>query len=274
MASNLSALDRLKKAANLEPVKKEVTLSDGSVFEMYVTPLTMAERERAQRQAKSDDANAFALQLLLTKAQDENGIRLFKSGEIDILKKIGIKIIIKKNSAIIKKGLHKKFEKIIGLIETAHGLNELKDIGQILNLERVGIGEVDFAADLGITEEEKYLEFYRSKLVYLSRLLNLPKPIGGVFKNFTDIEALENFAHELSKLGFGSMQLIHPNQIEVVKKVFTPSNEEIENARKLSDSISKNQDSGVGVFVNEKGDIVDAAMIRKAEEILNFIEKL
>ena len=27
MASNLSALDRLRKAANLEPVKKEVTLS-------------------------------------------------------------------------------------------------------------------------------------------------------------------------------------------------------------------------------------------------------
>ena len=86
MASNLSALDRLRKAANLEPVKKEVTLSDGSIFEMYVTPLTMSERERAQKQAKSDDANAFALQLLLTKAQDENGMRLFKSGEIDILK--------------------------------------------------------------------------------------------------------------------------------------------------------------------------------------------
>ena len=86
MASNLSALDRLRKAANLEPVKKEVTLSDGSIFEMYVSPLTMAERERAQRQAKSDDSNAFALQLLLAKAQDENGIKLFKQGEIDILK--------------------------------------------------------------------------------------------------------------------------------------------------------------------------------------------
>ena len=70
------------------------------------------------------------------------------------------------------------------------------------------------------------------------------------------------------------MQLIHPNQIEVVTKVFTPSDEEIEGARKLLDSISKNQDSGVGVFVNEKGDIVDAAMIRRAKEILNFIEKL
>tara|TARA_B100000287_G_scaffold365276_1_gene359938 strand:- start:129 stop:470 length:342 start_codon:yes stop_codon:yes gene_type:complete len=86
MASNLSALDRLRKAANLEPTKKEVTLSDGSIFEMYVTPLTMAERERAQKQARSDDANAFALQLLLAKAQDADGRKLFNAGEIDVLK--------------------------------------------------------------------------------------------------------------------------------------------------------------------------------------------
>ena len=86
MATNLSALDRLKKAANLEPVKKEITLSDGSVFEMYITPLTMAERERAQKQARSDDANLFALQLLIAKAQDENGTKLFRAGEVDVLK--------------------------------------------------------------------------------------------------------------------------------------------------------------------------------------------
>jgi len=86
MASNLSALDRLRKAANLEPKKKEVELSDGSIFEMYVTPLTMAERERAQKQAKSDDANAFALQLLIAKAQDGTGRKLFNAAEIDILK--------------------------------------------------------------------------------------------------------------------------------------------------------------------------------------------
>lgn len=80
------AIDRLRKAANLEPVKKQVELSDGSVFEMWVAPLTMAERERAQKQAKSDDANAFALQLLITKALDDNGTKLFSAGEIDVLK--------------------------------------------------------------------------------------------------------------------------------------------------------------------------------------------
>ena len=80
------AIDRLRKAANLEPVKKTVDLSDGTAFELWVTPLTMAERERAQKQAKSDDANAFALQLLITKALDESGTKLFSAGEIDVLK--------------------------------------------------------------------------------------------------------------------------------------------------------------------------------------------
>ena len=65
----LRAIDRLKKAANLDATKKVITLSDGSEFEMWVTPLTMAERERAQKRAGSDDANAFALQLLISKAR-------------------------------------------------------------------------------------------------------------------------------------------------------------------------------------------------------------
>jgi len=80
------AIDRLRKAANLEPSKKSVELSDGTKFDMWVSPLTMAERERAQKQAKSDDANAFALQLLITKALDETGAKLFSAGEIDVLK--------------------------------------------------------------------------------------------------------------------------------------------------------------------------------------------
>jgi hypothetical protein len=86
MPVSARAIDRLRKAANLEPSKREVKLSDGSVFEMYVTPLTMAERERAQKQAKSDDATAFALQLLISKGMDVNGNKLFSPGEIDILK--------------------------------------------------------------------------------------------------------------------------------------------------------------------------------------------
>ena len=59
---------------------------DGTTYEMWVTPITMAERERAQKGPKGDDANEFALRLLIAKACDENGERLFQMGEIDVLK--------------------------------------------------------------------------------------------------------------------------------------------------------------------------------------------
>jgi hypothetical protein len=81
-----SALARLKKAANLAPTKRAVTLTDGSVFEFYSAPLTMAERERAQKMPGGDDTNGFAVNLLVTKAVDDTGKRLFAAGEIAELK--------------------------------------------------------------------------------------------------------------------------------------------------------------------------------------------
>jgi hypothetical protein len=81
-----SALSRLKKAANLTPVKRTVKLNDGSDFEFYSAPLTMSERERAQKMPGGDDPNGFALNLLITKAVDDAGHRLFAAGEIAELK--------------------------------------------------------------------------------------------------------------------------------------------------------------------------------------------
>ena len=81
-----SALARLKKAANLTPIKRVVTLANGDAFEFYAAPLTMAERERAQKMPGGDDVNGFALNLLVTKAVDDAGQRLFQAGEISELK--------------------------------------------------------------------------------------------------------------------------------------------------------------------------------------------
>jgi hypothetical protein len=82
----MRALDRLKKAANLVPTKRTVKLSDGTDFEFYCAPLTMAEREKAQKNAGTDEATAFALQLVIAKAKDEAGQPVFKAGEIAELK--------------------------------------------------------------------------------------------------------------------------------------------------------------------------------------------
>ena len=77
-----SALDRLKKSVSMAASRRAVELPDGSEFEFFMTPLTLAERARAQKQAKSDDATDFALQLLVAKATDENGMKMFSAGEV------------------------------------------------------------------------------------------------------------------------------------------------------------------------------------------------
>ena len=79
-------IDKLKSAARLEPVKKTILLENNDEVEFYVTPLTAAERERAKKDARSDDPGAFALQLLIRKAKDSNGRPLFNPGDVAVLK--------------------------------------------------------------------------------------------------------------------------------------------------------------------------------------------
>ena len=82
----MRAIDRLVAAVHMQPEKKSVELPDGSDFEFYMTPLTLAQRKRAQKQAKSDDATDFALQLLINVARDENQAPLFTAGDLAVLR--------------------------------------------------------------------------------------------------------------------------------------------------------------------------------------------
>ena len=61
--------------------KHEVKAGDEVVLEVYWHPLTIAERESIQKKADSDDANDFALSLMIEKALDADGKRLFQDGE-------------------------------------------------------------------------------------------------------------------------------------------------------------------------------------------------
>jgi hypothetical protein len=47
-----------------------------------MSPLTLAERAKAQKQARSEDSTDFALQLLTSKARDKNGVPLFTQGDL------------------------------------------------------------------------------------------------------------------------------------------------------------------------------------------------
>ena len=76
----MDALEELKAACSMASVKKSIPLPNGKDFEFYMTPMTLAEREKAKRMAKSDDATDFALNLLIDKAMTVNNEKRFHVG--------------------------------------------------------------------------------------------------------------------------------------------------------------------------------------------------
>lgn len=61
--------------------KYEVKDGDEVVLEVYWHPLTIAERESIQKKTDSDDTGDFALGMMIEKALDKDGKRLFQDGE-------------------------------------------------------------------------------------------------------------------------------------------------------------------------------------------------
>jgi hypothetical protein len=78
------ALSKLLAGVDMKPRRRVVELPKGGTFEFYTTPLTMAERERAQQLAKKPDEVSLAL--LVQKCRDENGNPKFSMGQISELK--------------------------------------------------------------------------------------------------------------------------------------------------------------------------------------------
>ena len=77
MAKDLSALS---KAFSKKPIRRVVTYK-GEEYEFFHTHLTLAERSRVKAaQRDPEDANEFALKLLLAKAQRKDGGKMFADG--------------------------------------------------------------------------------------------------------------------------------------------------------------------------------------------------
>ena len=76
------AVDLLKNKFGVsQPYKHDVKQNDEIILSIYWHPLTIAERESIQKKSMSEDANEFALQLMIEKALDEDGVRIFQDGD-------------------------------------------------------------------------------------------------------------------------------------------------------------------------------------------------
>lgn len=132
-------------------------------------------------------------------------------------------------------------------------------------------GGEDLSADLGAlgTKEASggWTEPYR-----LARALNLfgavaagVQPIDTVYTNFRDLEGLEAECSLTARDGYTAKMAIHPAQVEVINRVYSPSPEAIAAARKVVAAFQAAGDVGV---VGVEGEMLDRPHLTKALKVL------
>jgi citrate lyase subunit beta/citryl-CoA lyase len=121
---------------------------------------------------------------------------------------------------------------VLAMIETAAGVLHAAAIAR----EAAGLiaGTNDLSADLGLPPGvgREGLAVALQTIVLAARAARIAA-FDGVFNALDDPEGFEKECEEGRRYGFDGKTLIHPGQVEIANRVFSPGEHEVEEARRL-----------------------------------------
>jgi len=174
-------------------------------------------------------------------------------------------------SAEREHGLPPECVSVVPLIESALGLENIRQITRSDRVVQLQVGEVDLAGDLGLSGGvDDHLGPIRSAVVVASVAAGITPPVGPVSTEFRDHEAFGVSTQLVKEQGFVGRACIHPDQVTIVNRIFTPSVEEITVARRLLDQLDSAAVGGSGVAIGDDGRMIDEASARAARRVLSY----
>jgi citrate lyase subunit beta / citryl-CoA lyase len=170
--------------------------------------------------------------------------------------------------------------KIEAQIESVEGLVNVNAISRATGrLTALHFGPGDFAASVRMPQrsigtmdewDEVYpghrLHYAMQRIVVAARAAGL-RAVDGPVADHRDEKGLRKSCLLARSLGFDGKWCIHPAQIGVVNEVFSPTEEEIEWAKKVVQAYEEANAAGRGAITLD-GQMVDAASIRMARNTL------
>jgi citrate lyase subunit beta/citryl-CoA lyase len=168
-----------------------------------------------------------------------------------------------------EKGLPAGKVGIVPLIETAKGVLNAFEVASASprNLS-LAFGAEDYTADVGgeRTKTGEGMLYARSAVVAAAKAAGI-QASDTVFGDFRDEEGLYTESKQAAEMGFDGKGAIHPKQLPVIIRAFTPEPKRIEYAQKVMAAILKAEEEGAGVAALG-GKMIDAPVRARAEKIL------
>ncbi len=170
------------------------------------------------------------------------------------------------------------------LIETALGMANVESIAAAPGnrLEALHFGVADYAASnrartvniggLNPDYPGDQWHFAISRMTVACRAYGL-RPIDGPFGDFKDPEGYKAAARRAAALGIEGKWAIHPSQLELANKVFSPPAAEIQRAQQILEELDKAAREGRGA-ASLDGKMIDAASARMAENVVRMAKAI
>jgi len=254
----------------------DVFLADGIIFDLEDS-VDIKEKDNARnliRNYLNESATKPSSIVLRVNPVDtdyfDKDLELLKTSEIDyiLLPKAGVDSlgILDERLTELEKEYKLARVMVLALVESAKSIIEVFKIAKHNRVEGILLGAEDLCNDLeiGRTNIGNEILFARSRVVY-SCVSNNIISIDTPNTTIDDERALREDCLNAKNLGMKAKTAIHPNQLEIINEIFSPSKEEIEWAK----TVLRLRDEyvGKGAF-SLNGKMIDKPLITKAEKIL------
>lgn len=164
---------------------------------------------------------------------------------------------------------------LMPVIESALGVENSFEIARSSkNVVAIALGLEDYTSDLGVSRTVEGMEslYARTRLVVAAKATGV-QPIDSVFSDIEDMESLHMNVKVSKSLGFEGMGCIHPRQIQVIRKGFSPDAEEIDKSRKIVLAFEAARKRGQGV-VALGTKMIDQPVVLRAEKTIDLAVRL
>jgi len=188
----------------------------------------------------------------------------------DIQKVAGIVTRLEK-----ERGFPEGFIRMLPWIETSLGLINAYDIASSSpRINGVIFGANDLVLETGmIRSEEGYELLYpRTKIVIAARAAGV-SAIDTPYNNFKDEPGLIRETNLARKLGFSGKFVIHPSQIDIVNRIFRPTEEEVAYAKQVITAFEEARAKGFA-SASLDGKMIDIPIAQRALKILLIDEAI
>ena len=165
---------------------------------------------------------------------------------------------------------------IIPIIETGRGLSNVDEIAASgSRVKRLSFGAGDYTKDMAMrwTRDENELTHARSKIALASRTAGLEAPVDTVWVHIKETDGCVRSAEMVRNMGYQGKLCIHPDQVDPVNKVFTPTIEEISFAERVVKAFEEAESKGLA-SIQVDGYFVDYPIVDQAKRTLDVVKKV